>query len=797
MKKNTILIPSITLALSLPLVSQSDYDYGLTKHKGNKIILLGTWNPRDVDKWNKTINADGIYEHGFILLNREKILDNTMLVGRIKEQEINAFEQWMRNRYAIGGYIKWMALDIENKLITFGTVVPSAKEFDEILDQKGIKTPLKQIREFLTKNPDHLDAKTDLLTEVRRRAIQKMPTTDKDLDTETDLRTWGVLAAETDNIFKGVWLGIDIRFFRPDKDQPERFSKLMKNVFRKHIVAVESAIREQPTDPTLWNIWAWMARTLTDYKWFNFISSIEPFSFPHLNVTTDSPSSDVCVWLIKDSMEKKDWDTVLKLAKIARSFYSVAGEFKVEWVPGTTNAFATTETIKDYPAQSAYAPNLEALLRLGKIDEANALYDEMIRLEGKTGWTKYQSNNAQIAANAAKAVGMNDLAKMWELGEPINKVPFLDMRRFNGFPVFYIFADFKSDYYNKFSELVAKLTPALRVISGPGLGKDVDTLGWGKDDGDRWALIGGDLCVLEQGFGFPDSDILQSALNRHDIYNGMDQCRRYMSKHGNIPGLIFHLAFEIIDKNLMDMRDNKTTLNDESNYDNDIWAEPIKYLRIILKEHPDVLINMPYILNYNVSIQNSEMKFISKPLLDNIETLLRNRPSSQSLWSQWIFWRGVEGVERPIEPLIESVMPSPLSKPGTVPPGNVYNMYYEECKNNERWDKIISLLKSVWDREYTRIIDHKKEVQYGSSKPSMETDLIEANSLKLGNAVGIPLIKAYIMESEFNEANDIFNAWLDCGGRFSDATEVIELAKTKGQEKLAREWKSKIDADRK
>lgn len=112
--------------------------------------------------------------------------------------------------------------------------------------------------------------------------------------------------------------------------------------------------------------------------------------------------------------KKQDWDNIIKFAKIAREFQSVPlGEpTKTEWIPGsgTTIYIGGSETIQDYPVKSAYAPHLEAFLRLGRFKEANDLYDEMIRNERKIALNKYRSNNARIAANVAKKLGLDDLA---------------------------------------------------------------------------------------------------------------------------------------------------------------------------------------------------------------------------------------------------------------------------------------------------------------------------------------------------------------------------------------------------
>ncbi|MDR0499254.1 MAG: hypothetical protein LBH03_05935 [Holophagales bacterium] len=47
---------------------------------------------------------------------------------------------------------------------------------------------------------------------------------------------------------------------------------------------------------------------------------------------------------------------------------------------------------------------------MGRFKEANDLYDEMIRNERKIALNKYRSNNARIAANVAKKLGLDDLA---------------------------------------------------------------------------------------------------------------------------------------------------------------------------------------------------------------------------------------------------------------------------------------------------------------------------------------------------------------------------------------------------
>ncbi|MDR0499221.1 MAG: hypothetical protein LBH03_05770 [Holophagales bacterium] len=75
---------------------------------------------------------------------------------------------------------------MRNKLIVAGQQLLTPKELEQMLDQRGIKSPLRQVRDFLRENPDHIDTKSDLLNEVRRRALHVMqPNPTEDLNTET------------------------------------------------------------------------------------------------------------------------------------------------------------------------------------------------------------------------------------------------------------------------------------------------------------------------------------------------------------------------------------------------------------------------------------------------------------------------------------------------------------------------------------------------------------------------------------------------------------------------------------
>jgi len=499
-------------------------------------------------------------------------------------------------------------------------------------------------------------------------------------------------------------------------------------------------------------------------------------------VPTSCPSAEVSIWLIEDAAANKDWDTVVKYAVQATGFVTRSNnEFVNEWMPGGGgNAHVSSLAIQNYPGKS-YALHLEALLRLGRVEDANDLFDRMIRLEGSTGMAPYRSasNNALMAANAARAAGLEEIASIWEQGEQINKVPYTTPFFYIGSPQFCLLGGFSSDYFKEFSELTNKLNMGMYEDASP-RAKGA-TLGWREEDGNRWGLIGADGRLLHEDTSIPSVDEMRSILAKHGIESISDQYRNYISKQGSVPDVELMLARENI--HILGGTFSKGLSYAALNNDQieKLWSETTRLLKKIASDHPEVLASYFWGIYFSDPMLNSAMETLSRQYLTVIESLLEKKPSHSALWHHWFFWNKIEGNERSIEPLMERIKPSPITKAGTVPPASVINSYYEECKKNGNWPKVVELLKQVWDREFSKIT--------GIGNAASE---IKLPNPSLGDRVGMPLIEAYLNDNKPNDANDIFNAWLNCGGKFANISKIVELAKEKGRDRLAREWEDKV-----
>jgi tetratricopeptide (TPR) repeat protein len=539
----------------------------------------------------------------------------------------------------------------------------------------------------------------------------------------------------------------------------------MRAIFQKHIASVESAIRAHPTNSSIWDIWAWMARGLPEYKWASFVNSLETFDFPNLYIT--SPPGDICVWMLSDAKAKKDWETVIKYAKrAARVTSRIVGGIASEWggPGGGSSAFASIDAIEDYPGKSAYGPDLEALLRLGRVDEANAAYDAMIRVNGRNN---LKSSAVKWAAMAAREVGMEDLAKIWELGEQVNKEPYWVATWGHQTPWFFVLSDgYDSDYFEKFAQVRLQLRPILQIQTTPSM-VDVDTLGWEKGDGNKWALVDDTGRVLAQGSSIPAVESLQEVFLQSGMHEGEDVLRMYIASHSDMFGLEFRLAMEIM---------ANTSYDDSAG---ERVEEAARYLRRMINESPETMYDTQRSLDNRNHAQHPSLKALAPAFLSKLEDMIKNKPSQQMMWNHWLFWREAEGAQRPIEPLFEGVQASPMSQPGTVPPINVMNAYYDECKKNEEWPKVIKLLQNVWDREIDKI----------NGAEASESGKLPLPAL--GDRVGVPLIEALLKDHKPLEAGELFDEWLGYGGKFTNISSLAEIARATGQERLAREWEEK------
>jgi len=733
--------------------------------KGNKIALIGDWKQEDIAKWRKVLSAADILEHDFQLVGRgADILPNR---GRTTF-EAN-FETWLKKLVG-SNRVRWAALDASNKVITSGADIPDAAALGKECDKFGLVIPQKRLRSFLREHPGHIEAQADLLKEVRRRALLAMPKeTAEDLGDMDDLRTWALLAAELNKAMALDWVGFDLDFFRPDEDQPERFSPIMKAAFRKHIARIENDLRDFPTNENLWEMWAWMARSLG--RPTMFWKSLNPFVAPG---GPNCPSPKVAVWLTEEARSMGDWESVIVLAKIGRYFTSYMNQTLNAWIPDGLLMGGVMEPIVGYPEKSSYIPQLDALLKLGRIEEANALYDEIMR----TGFP-YEQHLAAVA----RANKLEEVALLWEKGQVINARPYYGAWEYlKGIVRFAILAKRGDKEYMQMQQLIDELLPGAYLIEIWQV-EDARTLGW-VGNGFHWAVLGGDSITIAQGEKMPSRDELKQILRQNGLKSRRELAEEFLKDNpGNIEALIA-LGVSILEDGA---RATKNSGNSDyelpSELDDAIWGQAASVWPMIFNRS-HALYNLPYI-NILTEPRSPTMKRLSRHYLPLLEDAISQSPFSENLWSHWLFWRRSSGGERNFEEFLQSLQPSPIVPKGMFPPPSIIEEYYAECKKNEEWDKMAALLKGPYERTISsHAIDNIDNEKRGEEPRPIYSGF--------GDSVALPLIEALLRSGKRTEADEVFNALLDAGGSFSNPSNLVELARGLAGEKIAKDWEAKI-----
>ena len=775
----SLLFCSILLRPYFPLSSQSlkypHHKQQLNYLPGHKIVLLGEWSATNQRAWSGVLNSDLIIDHDFKLVNRS-VLESLLSKWPPVPGGYEGFENRMR---ADSGnpLATWIALDLDGQAITSGTTVPAAKEFGEILEKRQIKTTQRILRDFLREHPDHLDARADLLKEIRNRALRKMPTNQKeDLDELTDTKTWAPLYSEIDSAFRGDWHLLRLNFFRPDREQPETFSPMMKSVFRKHIGTVENFIGQQPTNARWWNIWAWMARSLGDYQWETFIGSLNPFVSELIKRTCPAP--DVAVWLTMEAKARGDWEKVVDLSAKTKEFNGyLTGLELYEWTPFMLWGGHDFDAIEDYPEKSYFEPGFEALLRLGRQDEANKLYDEYIRFQLSSG----DSATGTMPERIAKSLGMEELAKQWGTGQLIDKATHLKTVA-PGKPNFKVLlvGESGNSYRNELRRIVDNINPALVIDPTWYNEADLHAIGWNGVQESHWALLDGSGRVVAQGVDLPTQYELQNLIDDLKIVNNEAIAREYLVKNPDHPEGMLGLVLAIMERNAIALNFRPPTSPSTENEDEEMWGECVRLTRKLL-DYPELLIDFPEIRPYlrPMLVENSSLlQGLSTSYTGAIEYLILRMPSNKPLWYQWLFWHN----QRSVIHIVEDVAISPLAQSGSFPDSMVLSAYFEECKRDNKWDKLIVMLQEPWEREVARVQMRRENNPVASF-----------SSTAWGSMGAYPLVEALLYAGKAIDAEDVVKTWfsLSNSDSFPNLDKLINLAKELGHDRLAKEWEGK------
>ena len=500
----------------------------------------------------------------------------------------------------------------------------------------GIRSPIKILREFLKKNPDHLDARVYLLSRLRQlaetrtvKALQIEIKTaselaqqddpelmyrslnsamsgftgnidisgfkDKKLRDKEDIEIWGAYAQELDNLFKtGDWR-LFVVFDTISLTPLEACSPLMQTLYRRLISQVLLALRERPDAAWLWQTYLWMRVIAGDKESIRRVIDTLPPS-PH----EETYYYYLLSILIKEAREQNDWKDLSDYLWKGRYGCIINQNNNQNRLQAIEMEEFEDEMEKEIPKRTIVAyseinirnniePLLESLLRTSRVADAEYIVTNLARLPSFADFTKR-------AAALANTCDRPDLANKWlrlKIQTFQSKAEMFDgeyleawLSGFSGYSYSPLLVSINGDS--------AKAAEIRRLVESVVLRMDYDVRTFDLDSEEselmlkrenwsgsepRWALIINKK-VISHGVGVPSENDIITTLERENVEKQTDKLRKLIKEYPNHVSAKEKLL-EILAKIVSDKTKtviNKAQGNDantelSSDDDLEIWGE--------------------------------------------------------------------------------------------------------------------------------------------------------------------------------------------------------------------------------
>lgn len=159
-------------------------------------------------------------------------------------------------------------------------------------------------------------------------------------------------------------------------------------------------------------------------------------------------------------------------------------------------------------------------------------------------------------------------------------------------------------------------------------------------------------------------------------------------------------------------------------------------------------------------------------VLEATEGALRRVPTAAALWGLWTSLSAL--VDRPLEPLLASMAPSPLAEAGW-PPASLRLQAMREAMAAKHWPRAEALVKGHWERL----------LELGASAKEDQNMLTSAQWDRIGG----PYLEILLRQDRASDAEAVLDAWERHQGWKGARSRAENLARSCGQAALAERWK--------
>lgn len=354
-------------------------------------------------------------------------------------------EGLLRQKYQAGPRPQWVLFGTGPRVVATGGNTPDAKTLAKVAEENGIRSAIQILRDFVRRNPDHLEARATLCSWLRSKASKKtllrtggkvepLRPADEPYDVvkeqkereakeeakvkesleeksplplgpEDDQAIWGELADLLARTFRsGDWLEMQNTWFLTP-DETSVHSPLMQEMSRTAVPEVERALARYPTSWNLWQLWLGLTRTFGGKPIRPLLDNLVPLP---TNSAMNWPPYSVRDAYVKDARKRKDWagikDLLLPQIEINR-LWEATQDQKTEWVVRKDGKIQENTETGDY-WRGTLEPLVEALLWLGDAGQADDLVRERF---SKHPWSGLPTRAAALALRC----NQSNLAAQW------------------------------------------------------------------------------------------------------------------------------------------------------------------------------------------------------------------------------------------------------------------------------------------------------------------------------------------------------------------------------------------------
>jgi hypothetical protein len=721
----------------------------------------------------------------------------------------------------------WALANRKGILLAQGEVAPSTQMLAKALEEDKIHSPIKVIKDFIKSNPDHLDAKSELLLLLRKSAIARTigvmelnvktddvlpmdinaqselhykslsqrakfdfaPFQGKQLEDEDDKEIWGEYAREVEYLFRtGEWRLAFLTNYRWNIPA-EICSPMMKSLYRHLLPQVEQALRERPSSylsDEYWHTYAWM-RSIAGAD--GSIKSMLDSMALSPTKKTDWPPESVFSLFEQEAREQGRWGNYAELlwGKLDEVIYE-----QIEYAM-RNNAIRNSEFFSFFPVtfllvqRDFIDPLLESLIKVSRIEDAEKVIMSLARLPRFRDLPKHA---AEIAEKFVRA----DLASRWanlqikpksneKILEDLESVLYFRTKNKYSPTLFFINGSIPGSPYIGGSDI--RLGDI--VDSATGLdGWEIDVTILDKDMSDlmlrrenwyggefRWALVNNERQVIASGTDTPTEDILVNALEVARVEKATDKLRQFIKEYSDHVEAKEELAQRLKKDAAAKTTEifqksqgaEKITLTPEEDYK--IWGEYATLFRQVANYYSD---NVPNTATHVDAFQNDEvmrrrptMAALAKELLPIFAANIARLPTEGGFWTMWVILADPKSNTQ-YASLMETVKPQPFARNLQVPPSGFLGVLANRYKWNNNWQGIVNVFGDFL--EASNLVASSPGYRFPRFRYSVDSML---------------LLEAYMNLGQERKVNELLKIWKQSVNWKEDEPEIQKLFQKYGK----------------